>query len=204
MEPLFLGVFVLWLISRSNMNLSSDQITDRWEPVQYTEFELVWESDGLQRKMFMDKLVRTTVVTSPDPDAAVETTPTIIAYRLWVTGDNLARRYPNPNNPDGTLHHGWNNSWKFETFAQAAAAGQAWIDGSTSQPEGDPIPPVAPLPPSTPDDGEVGPDAPPTLPPSGEPLPPAGPPSGGVPSSPLLSNSGVNALNGQDLQYVGW
>lgn len=195
MEP-FIGAFILlWIISRSNFGITDSSISDKWEALGWSEFQLSWVMEnGDQRNMMMDKLVRTTRTQEEGESESVSTE--IMAYRLWVTGDNINRRYPNPTGQYGTLFHSWNPSWKFDSFAAASAAGQAWIDAS-DQPAGEPS-----LPPTAPEPEEPLPP-PPVAPPSGEPLPPPSTTPPAASPSPLLTNSGVNALNGQDLPYIG-
>jgi len=205
-DPIFGGVILLWLISRSNLsNQGNDWENKKWVPMGWSEYQLQFEVNDLNRNMYMDKLE---VKTFKEIDGVKELVSTSIGgYRLWITGEGIdGRRYPNPNDQWGTMFHGWNPSWIFTSFSEASTAASNWVAETIKEPETggvDPtIPPVAP---------PVAPPLPPPLPnpPSGEPLPSNPPTVPNVPTIPLvpnptlLTNNGVNALNGQDLSSIG-
>ena len=202
-DPLFGGLILLWLISRSNLTTQDGNWeTKKWVPLGWSEYQLQFEVNGLSRTMYMDCLK---VKTFKEVDGVKELVSTSIGgYRLWITGEGMNRRYPNPNGQWGTMFYAWNPSWIFTSFNEASTAASNCVTQTTETgtETGDPyIPPVAPsepepLPP------------PPVAPPSGEPVP-STPTAPTIPTTPftpndlLLTNNGINPLNGQDLSSIG-
>ena len=202
-DPLFGGLILLWLISRSNFTTQNGNWENKkWIPMGWGEYQLQFEVNGLSRTVYMDKLE---VKTFKEVDGIKELISTSIGgYRLWITGEGMGRRYPNPNGQWGTMFYAWNPSWIFTSFSEASTAASNWVAETIKEPEtSEPtLPPVVP-----PSDEPL-----PPLPPSGDPIPPTSPdvptapstPSTPfIPNTPLLSNNGINSLNGQDLSYIG-
>jgi len=199
-DPVFGGLILLWLISRSNFTTQNGNWENKkWIPMGWGEYQLQFEVNDLSRTVYMDKLE---VKTFKEVDGIKELISTSIGgYRLWITGEEMGRRYPNPNAQWGTMFYAWNPSWIFTSFSEASTAASNWVAETIKEPEtSEPsLPPVVP-----PSEEPL-----PPLPPSGEPIPPTSPdvptaPSTPfIPNTPLLSNNGINSLNGQNLSYIG-